>query len=141
MRSLSLALVFVTSLFFTNESSAAVQTAASTSSARPNIMVVLCDDLGYGDLACYGHPVIQSPNIDRFAKEGLKLTSCYAAHPNCSPSRTGLMTGRTPFRVGIYNWIPMLSPMHVRKREITIATLLRQSGYATCHVGKWHLNG
>ena len=113
----------------------------STTNKRPNILVVLCDDLGYGDLACYGHPVIKSPHIDRFAKEGLKLTSCYSAHPNCSPSRAGLMTGRTPFRVGIYNWIPMHSPMHVRKREITIATLLRQSGYATCHAGKWHLNG
>jgi len=107
----------------------------------PNILVVLCDDLGYGDLACYGHPVIKSPNIDQFAREGLKFTSCYAAHPNCSPSRTGLMTGRTPFRVGVFNWIPMYSPMHVRKQEITIATLLRQAGYATCHVGKWHLNG
>ena len=108
---------------------------------RPNIIVVLCDDLGYGDLACYGHPRIKSPHIDRFAAESLKLTSCYAAAPNCSPSRTGLMTGRTPTRVGIHNWIPMFSPMHVRKQEITIATLLRQSGYATCQVGKWHLNG
>lgn len=115
--------------------------AETASKKRPNIMVVLCDDLGYGDLACYGHPVIKSPNLDRFAKEGLKLTSCYSAHPNCSPSRAGLMTGRTPFRVGIYNWIPMYSPMHVRKQEITIATLLRQAGYATCHTGKWHLNG
>ncbi|MEQ8634083.1 sulfatase-like hydrolase/transferase [Gimesia maris] len=141
MRNLFLALIIIISVLFTNESLAAEPTASVKSPARPNIMVVLCDDLGYGDLACYGHPVIQSPNIDRFAKEGLKLTSCYAAHPNCSPSRAGLMTGRTPFRVGIYNWIPMLSPMHVRKREITIATLLRQAGYATCHVGKWHLNG
>lgn len=113
----------------------------STKKKRPNILVVLCDDLGYGDLACYGHPLIKSPHIDEFAKAGLKLTNCYSAHPNCSPSRAGLMTGRTPFRVGIYNWIPMYSPMHVRKREITIATLLRQAGYATCHAGKWHLNG
>ena len=107
----------------------------------PNIVVVLADDLGYGDLACYGNTEIKSPNLDRFAAEGLRLTSCYSAAPNCSPARTGLMTGRTPFRVGIYNWIPMLSPMHVRRSEITIATLLRNSGYATCHVGKWHLNG
>lgn len=108
---------------------------------RPNLVIVLADDLGYGDLACYGHPVIKTPNLDRFATEGLRLTSCYAAAPNCSPSRTGLMTGRTPSRVGVHNWIPMFSPMHVRKREITIATLLRQAGYTTCHVGKWHLNG
>ncbi len=110
-------------------------------SERPNFVVVLADDLGYGDLACYGHPRIQTPNLDRFAAEGLKLTSCYSAAPNCSPSRAGLMTGRTPFRVGIYNWIPMFSPVHVRRSEITIASLLRNAGYDTCHVGKWHLNG
>lgn len=132
---------FVLTLFFTTALYSAENNDQKPSPPRPNIMVVLCDDLGYGDLACYGHPVIKSPHIDRFAQEGLKLTSCYAAHPNCSPSRTGLMTGRTPFRVGIFNWIPMYSPMHVRKREITIATLLRQAGYATCHTGKWHLNG
>ena len=108
---------------------------------RLNFVVVLTDDLGYGDLACYGHPVIRTPHIDRFAAEGLRLTNCTAAAANCSPARTGLMTGRTPHRVGIQNWIPMYSPMHVRREEITIATLLRWEGYATCHVGKWHLNG
>ena len=71
----------------------------------------------------------------------MRLTNCYAAAANCSPARTGLMTGRTPYRVGIHNWIPMFSPMHVRREEITVATLLRQNGYATCHAGKWHLNG
>ena len=108
---------------------------------RPNLIVVLCDDLGYGDLACYGNDVVQTPNIDQFAAEGIKFTRCYAAAPNCSPARTGLMTGRTPYRAGIHNWIPYDSPMHVRKDEITIAKLLRDSGYQTCHVGKWHLNG
>lgn len=108
---------------------------------RPNILLVLCDDLGYGDLACYGCKDVQTPNLDHFASEGLKLTSCYAAHPNCSPSRTGLMTGRTPTRVGVRDWIPEDSPVHVRKSEITIATLLRNAGYATCHSGKWHMNG
>ena len=109
--------------------------------ARPNFVIVLADDLGYGDLACYGHRVIKTPNLDRLADEGLRLTNCYAAAANCSPARTGLMTGRTPYRVGIHNWIPMFSPMHVRREEITVATLLRRAGYATCHVGKWHLNG
>jgi arylsulfatase A len=108
---------------------------------RPNILIVLCDDLGYGDLGCYGHPTLHTPHIDKFAAEGLKLTDCYAASANCSPARTGLMTGRTPYRVGIHNWIPMFSPMHVSSREITIATLLQNGGYETCHVGKWHLNG
>lgn len=108
---------------------------------RPNIVVVLADDLGYGDLACYGSSSVKSRHLDRFAAEGLRFTDCYSAAPNCSPARTGLMTGRTPSRVGVYNWIPMLSPMHVRRSEITVATLLRNAGYQTAHVGKWHLNG
>ncbi|MCH2127930.1 MAG: sulfatase-like hydrolase/transferase [Pirellulaceae bacterium] len=108
---------------------------------RPNFVVVLCDDLGYGDLHCYGNQQLHTPNVDQFAAEGLRLTSCYAAHPNCSPSRTGLLTGRTPTRVGIHNWIPMFSPMHVPTSEITIATLLRDAGYDTALSGKWHLNG
>jgi arylsulfatase A len=109
--------------------------------ARPNIVLVLADDLGYGDLACYGAKDLQTPNLNRFAAEGLRLTSCYAGHGNCSPSRTALMTGRTPTRVGVRNWIPQDSPVHVRKSEITIATLLKRAGYATCHSGKWHMNG
>jgi arylsulfatase A len=76
---------------------------AQQSSSRPNIILVLDDDLGYGDLACYGCRDIQTPNLDRFATESVRLTSCYAGHPNCSPSRTALMTGRTPTRVGIRN--------------------------------------
>ncbi|MDP7275151.1 MAG: sulfatase-like hydrolase/transferase [Planctomycetaceae bacterium] len=108
---------------------------------RPNVVVVLCDDLGYGDLACFGNPVVKTPHLDRFARGGLKLTSCYAAAANCSPARAGLLTGRTPYRAGIHNWIPMFSPMHLRRGEITLSRLLQQSGYTTCHVGKWHLNG
>ncbi|MCA9044343.1 MAG: sulfatase [Planctomycetaceae bacterium] len=113
----------------------------ASAAERPNILLVLCDDLGYGDLGCYGHEVVQTPNIDKFAAQGLRLTDCYAAAPNCSPSRTGMMTGRTPYRVGVYNWIPFLSPIHVRESELTIAKLLQGNGYDTCHVGKWHLNG
>lgn len=109
--------------------------------ARPNVILALADDLGYGDLACYGNEIVHTPHLDRFAEEGMRFTDCYSAAANCSPSRAGLMTGRTPWRVGIHNWIPMMSPMHVRESEITIATLLRDSGYATCHSGKWHLNG
>lgn len=116
-------------------------TLLAASASKPNILLVLCDDLGYGDVGCYGHDLIQTPNIDRFAKQGLKLTDCYSAAPNCSPARTGLMTGRTPCRVGVYSWIPFLSPMHVRESEVTIAHLMKEAGYQTCHVGKWHLNG
>jgi arylsulfatase A len=133
---LSLAAVAIWQTLQTNE----VQAAGATA-PRPNFLIVLCDDLGYGDLACFGHPVIQTPNLDRLAAEGIRLTNCYAAAANCSPARTGLMTGRTPYRVGIHNWIPMFSPMHVSEREITVATLLRNAGYDTCQTGKWHLNG
>jgi len=122
-------------------SPAACEDVPTPPSERPNVLVVLADDLGYGDLGCYGNSEVRSPNLDRFAAEGMRSTDCYAAASNCSPSRAGLMTGRTPYRIGIHNWIPMGSPMHLRRSEITVASLLRQAGYATCHVGKWHLNG
>lgn len=108
---------------------------------RPNIVVVLADDMGYGDLACYGHPTIKSPNLDRFATQGMRFTQGYSASGVCSPSRSAILTGRTPYRNGVFNWIPENSEVHLRASEITIATLLRRLGYATCHVGKWHLNG
>jgi arylsulfatase A len=123
-------------LFFT-----IVALAAAVEARQPNVVLILADDLGYGDLGCYGNPAVRTPNLDRLASEGIRLTSCYSAGANCSPSRTGLMTGRTPYRVGVHNQIPMLSPMHVRAEEVTIATLLRRAGYSTCHTGKWHLNG
>ena len=114
---------------------------AAEAPARPNIVLVLCDDLGYGDLQCFGSPKIKTPNLDKFAGEGLKLTSCYASAPVCSPSRSGLLTGRTPNRAGIYDWIPDGSQMHLRKEEVTVAQILKDAGYATCHIGKWHCNG
>ncbi len=110
-------------------------------SGRPNILVMLCDDLGYGDLECYGHPVIKTPNLNRLADEGVKFTDFYAAAPVCSPSRAGMLTGRTPNRYGVYDWIPQGSEMHLPRNEVTIARLLRDAGYATCHAGKWHCNG
>ena len=106
----------------------AVLLASSAMAAeRPNVVVVLCDDLGYGDLACYGSPTVQTPHIDHFAGTGLRLTNCYAASANCSPARAWLLTGRTPYRAGIHNWIPMLSPMHLRRGEITLSGLLHLS--------------
>jgi len=114
---------------------------AAAAAERPNFLIILCDDLGYGDLAGYGHPVIKTPHLDALAREGMRLTDCYSAAPVCSSSRAGMMTGRTPSRIGIYDWIPAGHPMHLLREEITIASLLKQAGYATCHVGKWHLNG
>ncbi len=113
----------------------------ATAVERPNFLIILCDDLGYGDIGCFGHPAIKTPNLDGLAKAGIRMTDCYSAAPVCSSSRAGLMTGRTPSRIGIYDWIPAGHPMHLTREEITIATLLKNAGYATCHVGKWHLNG
>lgn len=107
----------------------------------PNIVVFLADDLGWGDLACYGHPKIQSPHLDRFAEQGLRLTECYSACGVCSPSRAAILTGRTPYRNGVFRWIPGKHEVHLRASEITIASVLQRRGYQTCHVGKWHLNG
>ena len=107
----------------------------------PNFIVVLADDLGYGDLGCYGNPAIRTPHLDRFAAEGVRFTQCYSAAPVCSPARAGLLTGRTPYRAGVHGAIPWGSPMHLPAGEITIAQLLRGRGYATAQVGKWHLSG
>ncbi len=119
------------------------QTSPSTdrSTHRPNFVVVLCDDLGYGDLGCFGNKTIKTPCLDKLAGEGMRLTDCYASAPVCSPSRAGMLTGRTPNRLGVYDWIPHGSPMHMQRGEVTIAKLLSEAGYDTCHVGKWHCNG
>lgn len=108
---------------------------------QPNVIIFLADDLGYGDLGCYGHPRILTPNLDAFAKQGVRLTQCYSASAVCSPSRSAILTGRTPHRNGVYTWIAAGSEVHLRTSEITLPRLLKDAGYATCHVGKWHLNG
>jgi arylsulfatase A len=108
---------------------------------KPNIVVILCDDLGYGDLACYGHPKIKTPFLDQMAKDGMRFTDFYSTAPVCSPSRVGLLTGRSPNRAGVYDWIPGGRDVHMRESEITIPQLLKKAGYATCMSGKWHCNG
>jgi arylsulfatase A len=114
---------------------------AQTQQAKPNILIILCDDLGYGDLGCYGHESIRTPNLDKLAGQGTRFTECYAASAVCSPSRAGLLTGRIPTRSGVYSWIAPGNPMHLKKTELTLATLLSRAGYRTAQVGKWHLNG
>lgn len=109
--------------------------------APPNIIIFLADDLGYGDLGCFGHPVIQSPNLDAFAKQGVRLAQCYAGSAVCSPSRSALLTGRTPYRNGVYTWLAEKSEVHLRGSEVTLPLILQKAGFATAHVGKWHLNG
>lgn len=107
---------------------------------RPNVVYILCDDLGYGDLACFGNPIVKTPNLDRLARDGMKLTHCYAAAPVCSPSRAGIITGRHPHRCGIHDFIPANRGIYLKRDEVTVAQLLRSAAYRTGHVGKWHLN-
>ena len=113
----------------------------AATSDNTNFIVFLTDDQGWGDLGCYGHPQIQSPNLDRFATEGVRFTQAYSACGVCSPSRSAILTGRTPYRNGVWRWIPEEHEIHLRASEITIAELLKAQGYSTCHAGKWHLNG
>jgi len=119
-----------------------------TEIGKPNVIVMLADDLGYNDLSCYRNmhltlsekpPTANTPHIDQLAAEGMKFTDFYAGAPVCSPSRAALISGRNATRVGIYNWIPGNSPMHLRDEEVTIAEMLKMEGYQTAHFGKWHL--
>lgn len=112
-------------------------------SIHPNFVIIFCDDLGYGDIGCYGNPTIQTPNIDRMACEGLKMTQFYVGAAISTPSRSALMTGRLPVRNGMYGdrrgvLFPN-SKAGMGQDEITIAKTLQQNGYATGCVGKWHL--
>ncbi len=110
---------------------------------KPNIIIIFADDLGYGDLSCYGHPTIMTPNLDRMATEGQKWTNFYVAASVCTPSRAGLMTGRYPIRSGMCSDKSRVlfpnSTGGLPTNEITIAEQMKKAGYVTAAVGKWHL--
>lgn len=106
--------------------------------SRPNVLILLADDMGYADLACYGGKAL-TPNLDQLAKDGIMFTDFYSAAPNCSPARAGLLTGIPPSIVGMYNYRPPGHPLHLRDEEVTIAEVLKKEAYQTVHLGKWHL--
>lgn len=111
-------------------------------SSKPNIIIIFADDLGYGDLGCYGSPVIATPHLDRMAAEGLRFTDFYSAAEVCTPSRAALLTGRYPIRSGMCGGRRVLFPNSkggLPEQEITMAEALKSVGYATAHLGKWHL--
>ena len=106
---------------------------------RPNVVVLLADDLGWQDIGCYGGPV-KTPALDGLAAQGMRFTDFYSGCAVCSPSRATLLTGRQHIRTGVYSWIADGSQKsHLLEREVTLAEVLKQAGYATAHVGKWHL--
>ncbi|MFK7766607.1 MAG: sulfatase-like hydrolase/transferase [Mariniblastus sp.] len=144
---LPLSIVFASALF-SNQATVSAAFLVEDKSP-PNIVVFLCDDLGYGDLECFGHPHIKTPNLNQMAADGIRFTDFYSAAPVCSSSRVGLLTGRNPNRAGVYDWIPPANKnaradgreqVHMRIEEATIPSVLKSAGYATCMAGKWHCN-
>ncbi|MFO7871711.1 MAG: sulfatase [Kiritimatiellia bacterium] len=123
--------------------------------SKPNIILILIDDMGWRDISCCGSEFYETPNIDRLAREGMTFTDGYASCPVCSPTRASIMTGRYPARLGVTDWIDWMGAVHPRRgrvidvpyikhlplEEKTVAGALRDAGYSTWHIGKWHLGG
>ncbi len=119
---------------------------------KPNIIFILTDDMAWTDLSCYGHPFNETPNIDKLAQNGIRFTNAYACCPVSSPSRAGFLTGKYPARLQLTNFLvgdktdpksPVLPAKwkpYLESQEVTIAEILKQQGYSTGQVGKWHLN-
>jgi arylsulfatase A len=120
---------------------------------KPNVIIILIDDYGWSDASCYGSKFYKTPNVDRLAAEGVRFTDGYAACPVCSPTRASIMTGKYPARLHLTDWLPgrgdrpdqkLLKPeieQQLPLAEVTLAEALKANGYATAHIGKWHLGG
>ncbi|MEM1294798.1 MAG: sulfatase-like hydrolase/transferase [Verrucomicrobiota bacterium] len=127
------ALLLATSLFCYNTTFA--------DEHKPNIIFVLADDLGWAELGCYGNTFHETPHLDNLAEEGLRFTQAYAAAPVCSPYRAALLTGQTPARLGITDYLRPNSANALSEAQVTLPEMLGRNGYATGMVGKWHLTG
>jgi len=151
-----LLLVLLAVLICSTDRSHSVCAEQTTPSNRPNIVLIIADDLGWSDLRCYGSDLHETPNIDRLVRQGVRFTDAYAASPVCSPTRASIMTGKHPARLHMTTWYgdavdpsvnkekdPILITPHsehnLPHEEVTIAEVLKEAGYATAHVGKWHL--
>ena len=126
--------------------------AAANAANKPNIVLFLIDDMGWGDLGCYGNTFNETPHIDRLAQESMRFTNAYAGAPVCSPSRAALLTGKTPARLHLTQWLPGTiyphkklqeapTPLHLDPHAPTMAQMLKAAGYQTAAIGKWHLGG
>ncbi len=122
------------STLFSLESAGRTKEGQASPPKRPNILLVMSDDQGWGDVGYNGHPHLRTPHLDAAAASGLRLDRFYAAAPSCSPTRASVLTGRHPNRMGVFSWGHPLRP-----QEQTLAEILRREGYATGHFGKWHL--
>jgi len=120
-----------------------ITAAGQTKTTRPNFIIILADDMGYGDLGAFGHSTIKTPNLDKMASQGQKWTNFYVAAPVSTPSRSGLLTGRLPVRTGMCSEKKRVifpnTKGGLQASEITIASALKTKGYATVCIGKWHL--
>jgi arylsulfatase A-like enzyme len=105
---------------------------------HPNIVLIIADDMGYGDLGCFNHGISRTPTLDHLVSEGVCLTQHYSASPVCAPARASLMTGRYPHRTGVIDTLETRGLDRLALREVTIAELLKRAGYATGLIGKWH---
>ncbi|HOI48533.1 MAG TPA: sulfatase-like hydrolase/transferase, partial [Prolixibacteraceae bacterium] len=120
-------------------SGAAIAGCSEKEPQKPNVIVIFADDIGYGDLECYGARAVKTPNVNRLAAEGIQFTNAYACASTCTPSRYGMLTGQYPWRRDDTGIARGDAPMIIRKEQYTVASLLRQAGYTTAVVGKWHL--